>query len=155
MSFQIIDWFFFTGLLVALVFVSFYFQRFAKSVAGFLVVGRKRRPIFWAGIRFNGRSRHNNDSRHLSDDIWVRLIGNFWYLLKPLAATLVALTSFGIYRFRQARAMTLGQFVEKRYSKRIWILFGLIAYAVGVLNMGVFPCVGLRFFVYYCGFPVI
>ena len=80
-------------------------------------------------------------------------VGIMWYLLMPTAAAFVALTGFAIYRFRQTRAMTLGQFVEMRYSKKTRILFGFAAFTAGVINMGVFPAAGAHFFVNYCGLP--
>ena len=155
MSFQIIDWFFFASLLEALVLVSFFFRRFAKSVAGFLVAGRNVGR--YLGLESDSMAGLGAITILATWQMTYEsgFVGNFWYLLKPLAATLVALTSFGIYRLKQTRAMTPGQFVEMRYSKRTRILFGLIAYAAGVPNMGIFPSVGSRFFVYYCGFPVI
>lgn len=153
MSFHVIDWVFFTGLLVILVFISFFFRRFAKSVAGFLVAGRNVGR--YLGLESDSMAGLGAITILATWQLTYEsgFVGNFWFLLKPLAATLVALTGFGIYRFRQTRAMTLGQFVEMRYSKKTRILFGLIAYAAGVLNMGIFPGVGSRFFVYYCGFP--
>ena len=80
-------------------------------------------------------------------------VGQWWFMLTPAAGIIVALTGWGIYRFRQSRAMTLGQLIEMRYSRSTRIMFGLLAYAAGVLNMGIFPVVGAGFFVYYCGFP--
>jgi len=153
MSFHMIDWVFFTGLLVILVFISFFFRRFAKSVADFLVAGRNVGR--YLGLESDSMAGLGAITILATWQLTYEsgFVGNFWFLLKPLAATLVALTGFGIYRFRQTRAMTLGQFVEMRYSKKTRILFGLIAYAAGVLNMGIFPGVGSRFFVYYCGFP--
>jgi len=155
MSFQAIDWVFFVGLLVALVFVSFFFRRFAKSVAGFLVAGRNVGR--YLGLESDSMAGLGAITILATWQMTYEsgFVGNFWFLLKPLAATLVALTGFGIYRFRQTRAMTLGQFVEMRYSKKTRILFGLIAYAAGVLNMGIFPGIGARFFVFYCGFPAV
>lgn len=65
----------------------------------------------------------------------------------------LALTGWGIYRLRQTRVMTLGQFIEMRYSKRARLFFGILAYLAGVINMGIFPVVGAGFFVYYLGLP--
>ena len=79
--------------------------------------------------------------------------GQWWYLLTPLAGILVALTGWGIFRFRETRAMTLGELVGLRYGKNARIFFGAVAYLAGVVNMGIFPAVGAGFFVYYCGFP--
>jgi len=79
--------------------------------------------------------------------------GQWWYLLTPTVGIVVALTGWGICRFRETRAMTLGQFVEMRYGKRTRILFASLVYVAGILNMGIFPAVGAGFFVYYCGLP--
>jgi SSS family solute:Na+ symporter len=81
------------------------------------------------------------------------LAGFWWYMLTPAAGIIVALTGWGIYRFRQTRAMTLGEFVEMRYGRRTRVFFGLLVYLAGVLNMGIFPAVGAGFFIHYCGLP--
>jgi SSS family solute:Na+ symporter len=49
--------------------------------------------------------------------------------------------------------MTLGQLVEMRYGRRNRILFGILVYMAGVLNMGIFPAIGAGFFVYCCCLP--
>jgi len=153
MNFTLLDWTIFVGLFVLLTGMSFFLKKFAKGVAGFLVAGRNVGRYLglesdsMAGlgaITILAMWQMNYNSG---------FVGQFWYLLTPLAATVVALTGFGIYRFRQTRAMTLGQFVEMRYSKPTRILFGIIAFMAGVLNMGVFPAAGANFFVNYCGIP--
>lgn len=152
MNLNLLDWSVFVGLFLLLVSLSFLFIRCSKSVAGFLVAERS------VG-RFLGL-----ESDSLSGlgaitilALWQQnynsgFVGLLWYMLTPLAAMVVALTGFGIYRFRQTRAMTLGQFVEMRYDRKTRILFGLLAYAGGVLNMGIFPATVANFFVSYCGF---
>lgn len=153
MNFHLMDWVIFIGLFALLTGMSFFLKRFAKGVAGFLVAGRNVGRYLglesdsMAGlgaITILAMWQMNYNSG---------FVGQFWYLLTPLAATVVALTGFGIYRFRQTRAMTLGQFVEMRYSKQTRILFGFVAFTAGVLNMGVFPAAGANFFVNYCGLP--
>jgi len=65
---------------------------------------------------------------------------------------LLSVTGWVYYRFRETRAMTLAQFFELRYSRRFRVFAGLVAWVSGILNFGIFPAVGARFFVYYCGF---
>jgi SSS family solute:Na+ symporter len=79
--------------------------------------------------------------------------GQWWYLLTPAAGILVALTGWGVYRFRQTRAMTLGELVGIRYGESTRVFFGLVAFLAGVINMGIFPAVGAGFFIYFCGLP--
>jgi SSS family solute:Na+ symporter len=153
MNFHLVDWLIFVGLFLGLNLVAFFCRKLVKGVADFLVAGR-------------------NVGRYLGLEcdslmglgaitilaMWQMVyksgfVGQLWYLLTPLAAAVVALTGWGIYRFRLTRAMTLGQFVEMRYNRSTRILFGLLAYFAGVLNMGIFPITGAGFFVYYCGLP--
>lgn len=153
MNFELFDWIVFIGLFVLLTGMSFFLKRFARGVAGFFVAGRNVGR--YLGLETDSMAGLGAITILAMWQMNYKsgFVGQFWYLLTPLAATVVALTGFGIYRFRQTRAMTLGQFVEMRYSKRTRILFGIIAFMAGVLNMGVFPAAGANFFVNYCGLP--
>ncbi|MCI0499574.1 MAG: hypothetical protein L0Y36_07835 [Planctomycetales bacterium] len=153
MNFSVLDWTIFIGLFVLLTGMSFFLKKFSKGVAGFLVASRSVGRYLGlesdsmtglGAITILAMWQMNYNSG---------FVGQFWYLLTPLAATVVALTGFGIYRYRQTRAMTLGQFVEMRYDRPTRILFGAVAFIAGVLNMGVFPATGAFFFVHYCGLP--
>ena len=45
------------------------------------------------------------------------------------------------------------QFFETRYSKNFRVFAGMIAFLSGLINFGIFPAVGARFFIYFCGLP--
>lgn len=66
---------------------------------------------------------------------------------------LMAIIGWVIYRFRQTRAFTMAQFFEVRYSKRFRVFAGFVAFLSGIINFGIFPSVGSRFFIYFCGLP--
>jgi len=66
---------------------------------------------------------------------------------------ILALSGWVIYRFRQSRAMTLAQFLEMRYSRRFRIFAGMVCFLSGIINFGIFPAVGARFFIYFCALP--
>lgn len=78
---------------------------------------------------------------------------NWWQWLTIPASTIILLSGWVYYRFRETRALTLAQFFEMRYTRKFRINAGLMCWLSGILNFGIFPGVAARFFVYYCGLP--
>ena len=77
----------------------------------------------------------------------------WWQMMTLPVSTIVPISGFVIYRFRQTRAMTMAEFFEMRYSKNFRIFAGFLGFISGIINFGIFPAVGARFFMYFCGFP--
>ncbi len=77
----------------------------------------------------------------------------WWGLIMVVVQIVAAVSGWVAYRFRQTRAMTIAEFLEMRYSRKFRIFAGLLAFTAGVINFGIFPAVGARFFIYFCGLP--
>jgi len=153
MNLSLLDWAALAILFLLMLSSGWLCRRYARGVADFLVAGRT------VG-RYLGVGAASMTGLGAVTILALWQIGYkagfaalFWGLLTPLAGMLVGLTGFGIYRFRETRAMTLGQLIEMRYGRRTRILFGALAYAAGVLNMGIFPAVSAGFFITYLGLP--
>ncbi len=78
---------------------------------------------------------------------------SWWKLMLLPVGVIIASTGWVQYRFRQTRAMTMAQFFEIRYSRSFRVSAGIMGYISGIINFGIFPAVGGRFFQYFCGFP--
>ena len=78
---------------------------------------------------------------------------SWWKLMLLPVGVIIASTGWVQYRFRQTRAMTMAQFFEIRYSRSFRVFAGIMGYISGIINFGIFPAVGGRFFQYFCGFP--
>jgi len=78
---------------------------------------------------------------------------SWWGLSMAIVVLILTVSGWVVYRFRQTRALTMAQFFEIRYSRNFRIFAGIIAFFSGIINFGIFPSVGARFFIYFCGLP--
>ena len=78
---------------------------------------------------------------------------SWWGLTMALFGVIVTVSGWVNYRFRRTRALTLAEFLERRYSRRFRIYAGTVAFVAGLINFGIFPAVGARFFIHYLGLP--
>ena len=150
---HLIDWLIVLGLLVFVLGWAWYAKRYTESVADFLAANR------CAGRYLLSISEGIAGVCAISVVAWFEMYyaagftASWWELMMTPLTLLMALTGWVIYRFRQTRALTLAQFFEVRYSKRFRVFAGIILWVSGIINFGIFPAVGARFFIYFCGLP--
>ncbi len=78
---------------------------------------------------------------------------SWWGMTSAFVILIITVSGWVIYRFRQTRCLTLAQFFELRYSRNFRIFTGLVALIAGLINFGIFPAVGARFFIHFCRLP--
>ncbi|RKZ11221.1 sodium:solute symporter [bacterium] len=78
---------------------------------------------------------------------------SWWGLTMSLFGVIVTVSGWVNYRFRRTCALTLAEFLERRYSRRFRIYAGTVAFVAGLINFGIFPAVGARFFIHFLGLP--
>lgn len=81
------------------------------------------------------------------------LAPSWWGGFQIPVGVIILLTGWVFYRFRETRAMTMAQFFEMRYSRKLRIFAGILCWTSGIINFGIFPAVAARFFIYFCGLP--
>ncbi|MHC4122495.1 MAG: sodium:solute symporter family protein [Planctomycetota bacterium] len=153
MAMQWIDWSIVIGLLVILIAMAVYAKRYTKGVADFLAANRCAGRYLLSISQ--GMAGMGAISIVGTFEMYYKagLPGEWWWMLQNVAFTIVGLSGWVIYRYRQTRAMTMAQFIEIRYSKNLRKFMGLMAWLAGIINFGLFPAVGARFFLYFCNFP--
>lgn len=148
-----IDWGIILILPAIMIAVAVYTKKYTRSVADFLAAGRCARRYLIStadGIAALGAI----SIVCLFEVFYSAGFSAFWWTAIPnLVMVVIALSGWVVYRFRATRALTMAQFFEIRYSKKFRIFAGLLAWVCGIINFGIFPAVGGRFFLYFCGLP--
>lgn len=147
------DWLLVSLMMVAVIWIAVYTQRYMNSVADFLSGGRVAGRYLLAvakgemgagAVCFVAAFEVMNKSGFTL---------NWWGWINIPVGLIVAISGFVIYRYRETRVMTLAQFFEVRYSKSFRIFTGFLGFGAGIVNFGIIPAVGSRFLVYFLGLP--
>lgn len=77
----------------------------------------------------------------------------FWSNIILPMSMMFALVGYCTYRFRETRAMSLGQFLEIRYCKALRILASGLRTTSEMLANMICPAIAARFFIYMLGIP--
>ena len=148
-----IDWLIVLIPLCFVMFMGIYARRYIKGVSDFLVAGRVcGRYVLSLGDLANSLSiiglisyveiRYNSG---FSTQFWSNL-------LIPLTIVL-SLTGFCTYRFRETNSMSLGQFLEMRYSRNFRIFAAALRSIAEILANMIFPALAARFFMQILELP--
>ena len=145
-----IDWLLVLIPILIVVFIGFKAQRYVKGVSDFLTGGRVAgRYVLTVS---QGEVSLGLISLVAMYEIYYQsgFAYSFWAGITGPIGMIMALTGYAVYRYRETRAMTMGQFLEMRYSRRFRVFSAILQSVSGIINYGVFPAVGARFLVYFC-----
>lgn len=153
MSMSLIDWLIVIGFTTFLFYMAIKSSRYNKSVADFLAANRCA-GRYLLGVA-EGTAVMGAVSVIIGFEIFYAsgFAPNFWGELSGPIGLFVILSGWVIYRFRRTRALTMAQFFEMRYSRKFRIFAGILAWGSGIVNFGIFPSIGARFFINFCGLP--
>ena len=153
MNLQPIDWIIVAVVTIIIFGSVFLTKKFMRSVADFLAAGRTAGRYLISmsqGMAMLGA---------------ITIVGMFemnyiagfslrwWEFTMSVVLVIMTVSGWVVYRFRETRALTMAQFFEIRYSRNFRVFAGMLAFLSGIINFGIFPAVGSRFFIYFCGFP--
>lgn len=77
----------------------------------------------------------------------------FWeYLVFPVGI-IMGLTGYCVYRFRETKALSIGQFLEMRYNRPFRILASTLRTISEMLTNAIGPAIAANFFIYFLDLP--
>lgn len=77
----------------------------------------------------------------------------FWSNLIIPLGMLIGLTGYCTYRYRETRSLSIGQFLEMRYSKSLRIFASALRTVSETICNMIVPAISARFFIYLLGLP--
>lgn len=150
---HVLDWLIVVVPVGLVLYMGFRARKYVRSVADFLSAGRVcGRYVICASDVANAISIitlvayveiHYKTGFALA--FWSKMIGPIGMIL--------ALSGWCIYRFRETKAMSLGQFLEMRYSRPFRIFAASLRSVSEILANSIMPAVAARFFIYLLDWP--
>ena len=150
---HIVDWIIVSIPTVLVLWLAVYSRRYVRGVADFLAAGRLAgRYVLSAGDMTSG----------LGVIALVALVEakyqvgyalSFWEYLTVPVGIIMGLTGFCVYRFRETRSLSIGQFLEMRYSRSFRIVAAALRTLAEMLTNAIGPAVAANFFIYFLGLP--
>lgn len=133
--------------------MGLYSRKYVRSVADFLSAGRVcGRYVINVGDIANALSILGIVSM-LEVNYKAGFGMNFWAQMLAPMSVFLGLSGFCTYRFRETKAMSLGQFLEMRYSRNLRIFASALRTLSEVVANSIMPAIAARFFIFYLDLP--
>ena len=147
------DWLIMFVPVAFILYMGYYSRRYVRSVADFLSAGRLcGRYLICVADMTNALSIMGLVA-YVEVHYRTGFSLAFWNMLTIPITIFMGLTGYCFYRFRETKAMSLGQFLEMRYNRPFRIFAaGLRSLSEMLTNM-IMPAIGARFFIYFLGLP--
>jgi SSS family solute:Na+ symporter len=151
-NFATIDWIIVSVYICIPVVIGILVRKYVRQMSDFIVAGRSLR-LFIAIATLTGTElglvtvmynaelgfKHGFSAFHVG-------------IIETACILAIGLTGFIVYKLRQHRVMTIPEFYDKRFGKKVRIVGGFILALGGILNMGLFLQAGARFMMGITGY---
>lgn len=149
-----LDWLIVIVPVALLIWISVYSRKYARGVVDFLAAGRVAgRYIISVGDLAAGLSVISlvaNAEQFYQTGFAV----SFWGAVTAPLGIFMALTGYCLYRWRETRSLSMGQFLELRYGSRFFRVFCAALRTIAeLITNAIGSAIATNFFIYYLGLP--
>lgn len=149
-----IDWCITIIPMAALVWMAFYSRRYARGVVDYLAAGRiAGRYVISVGDLTAGLSVISLVAG-CEQNYQTGFAVGFWGAITAPVGVFIALTGYCMYRWRETRCLSMGQFLEMRYGSKFFRIFCATLRTIAeMVTNAIGPAIATNFFIYYLGLP--
>ena len=149
-----IDWCITIIPMAALIWMAFYSRRYARGVVDYLAAGRiAGRYVISVGDLTAGLSVITLVAG-CEQNYQTGFAVGFWGAVTAPVGVFIALTGYCMYRWRETRCLSMGQFLEMRYGSKFFRVFCATLRTIAeMVTNAIGPAIATNFFIYYLGLP--
>jgi len=149
-----IDWVITLVPLTLILYLAFYSKKYVRGIVDFLAAGRVAgRYVISVGDLQAGLAVITLVALCEAEYQCGMAMG-FWNKIIIPLSIFISLTGYVLYRYRQTKSLSLGQFLETRYNRPLRILATSIRTMAEMMTNAIGPAVAARFFIYFIGLPL-
>lgn len=136
-----------------IIYMAIYAKRYVRSVADYLAAGRVAgRYVIAVGDLEAGLGVITLVAM-VESAYRCGFAVSFWSGFTMVVGLIMSLTGYCTYRFRETRALSIGQFLEMRYNRSLRIFASSLRTLSEILANTIGPAIAARFFVYFLDMP--
>ena len=137
----------------AVLYMAFHTRKYIRGIPDFLVGGR----LCGRYLLAVGQMENTLSVMFLIAYIEVHyrtgFSTGFWSGFASPIMLVLSLSGFVTYRLRETKTLSMGQFLEMRYSRPFRLFCAILRTSVEMLSNTILPAISARFFIYLLGIP--
>lgn len=147
------DWLIIILPVIFVLYMAFYTRRYLRDVTTFLSAGRVcGRYVISVGDIASGLSIIGLLA-YVEVHYKTGFALAFWSKITAPLSVILSLYGYCMYRFRETKAQSMGQFLEMRYSRKFRVFASALRSLAEMLANMIMPALAARFFMYFLDLP--
>ncbi|MBR7105232.1 MAG: sodium:panthothenate symporter [Lentisphaeria bacterium] len=150
---SLLDWIIVIVPVCVVMYAGWNIRKYITGVADYLVSGRVcRRYVITTGT-MAGALGLVTLAAYIEVHYKTGFALGFWSSLTLPISVMISLSGYCIYRFRETRALSIGQFFEMRYNRSLRIFACFLRSIAEMMANIIMPAIAARFFIAYLDLP--